>query len=125
MAVSPDLASWAPFYQGDTSTADTAGIFIVVIPTESEIGSADLEEYLDGAAVPDNCSYNGRVDYDDGLYTGFIDESICDHGGLHLVLAAIDPDDPTFAILVETVEITQADADATLEFYGTFLVLFS
>ena len=122
MAVSPDLASWAPFYLGDTSTADTAGIFIVVIPTESEIGYADLEEYLDGSAVPDNCNYNGRIDYDDGFYTGFIDESICDHGGIHTALAAIDPGDSTFAILVETVEITQADADATSEFYGSFLV---
>jgi serine protease Do len=122
MAVSPDLASWTAFYQGDRSAADTAGIFIVVVPTGSEIGNADLEEILDEAVIPDNCSYEGRFDYDDGFYAGFFDQSTCDNGGLHIAFAAIDPADPTFAILVEIVEITQDDADATSEFYGTFFV---
>ena len=102
--------------------ADTAGIFILVIPVEVELTSEDLESILDDSLVPDNCTYAGRFEYDDGLYAGFTDQSNCDNGGLYILLAAIDPLDPTILIVAESMEITGADADATSEFYSTFIV---
>ena len=102
--------------------ADTAGIFILVIPVEVELTSEDLESILDDSLVPDNCTYAGRFEYDDGLYAGFTDQSNCDNGGLYILLAAIDPLDPTILIVAESMEITGADADAMSEFYSTFIV---
>ena len=122
LAVSPDLPSWERKYSGASNVADTAGIFILVIPVEVELTSEDLESILDDSLVPDNCTYAGRFEYDDGLYAGFTDQSNCDNGGLYILLAAIDPLDPTILIVAESMEITGADADATSEFYSTFIV---
>lgn len=122
LAVSPDLPSWERKLSGASNVADTAGIFMLVVPVEIEITSEDLESILNDAPVPDNCTYAGRFEYDDGLYTGFWDWSDCDNGGLYILLAAIDPLDPTNLIVAESMEITDADADATSEFYSTFIV---
>ena len=95
---------------------------MLMVPVGAEVTNEDLESILDDAPVPDNCTYAGRFEYDDGLYTGFWDWSDCDNGGLYILLAAIDPFDPTYLIVAESMEITGADADATSEFYSTFIV---
>ncbi len=124
MAVSPDMAAWELKFTGASNVADTAGIAMAVIPSDSEITDTDLQDVLDDfATVPDNCTYAGRFEYDDGLYTGFWDWSDCDNGGLYIFLAVTDSFDPTILIVVESMEITGDDADATSEFYITFLVV--
>jgi len=122
LAASPNLTAWQQKFSGGSNVADTAGIFIVVIPDSDGVTNEDLESLLDAQLSPDNCTYTERFEYDDGLYTGFWDGSDCDNGGLHIVLAAIYPADPTFLIFAESMEITGDDVDATPEFYSTFMV---
>jgi serine protease Do len=70
-----------------------------------------------------NCTYDGRFDYDDGMYRGVYDQwSDCGSGnGTFYALAAVSVDG-SHIVLVEVVETSEADSDVTMHVFGTFMV---
>lgn len=89
------------------------------IASEALIGYT-ADELLDLAAS-DECVSEGRVDYDDGVFTGRY-ESYADCGGTGaktIVVAAFD-EDGTYGVLVAVQVVTDADLVALDEILNTF-----
>lgn len=92
------------------------------------IGASNLLGQTPDAALDESrwdsfCTYEGRDDYDDGLYTGRYD-LYADCGAdlsLFIVIAA-EPPEGDFLIIVEIVVVTEADLEAADEIIRTFQV---
>jgi serine protease Do len=111
--------SAAPDLEGFNTTWTTPGVFFGA--------SSQIEEtpatLIDNFDYSSSCTYDGRRDYEDPLYTGLYDLWVdCDdQGTLYLILSA-EPDDQSFIILVTVQIVTEADLDALDHILDTFLV---
>jgi len=70
------------------------------------------------------CSiYDGRTDYDDGVYVGSYDLwSGCGDTGATAVIIAAEPEDQAFLVVVILKMVTDADTDALGEIIRTYMV---
>lgn len=98
---------------------DTAGLFIGA--TDTYTGTVD--DVLDEFVFSEQCTYDARYDYDDGLYVGGYDwYDDCGGIGSTFVVVVARPEDESFTIVVQIVMITGADIKAGEEILRTFLV---
>lgn len=109
---------------GFWSSWTTPGVFFAAI-TDVEAGTAP-SEYLDPRidAFSESCTYEGRSDYSDALYTGQYDYySNCGgEGVVYVVLAATPLDGSNFFIVVEVQVVTQADLEALDHVLNSFIL---
>ncbi|MCP4967966.1 MAG: serine protease [bacterium] len=99
----------------------TPGIFFgasTLLPATESVGSL-----LDGHYFGDVCTYDGRTDYSDALYTGVYDlYSQCDGTDtLFLVLAAETPGSEVL-LVIQVVIVTDADLEALDAILASFVV---
>lgn len=112
LVAAPDVDAWR-------SEWGTPGVFIGA----SDVIEETTESILDLKRFDTFCSYEGRDDYDDGLYVGRYDlyYDCGDELSLFIVIAATPPDG-SFLILVEIVIVHEADLLAADEIIRSFLV---
>jgi serine protease Do len=83
----------------------------------------DPASLLDELAHTYDCVYDGRYEYDDGLYKGLYDLYLeCGDVGSVIVELAAMPEDSSFIIFVQVQAVTDADLDALDQILNTFLV---
>jgi serine protease Do len=86
----------------------------------AEFDASGLLDRYDSSHV---CAYDGRYDYDDSLYTGLYDFWYdCDESGSSYVVAAVTPADGSFIILLQIILVTDADFEAVVRIFDTFIV---
>jgi len=112
LVASPDIPAWRAEW-------GTPGVFIGA----SNMLGQTPDAALDASRWDSFCTYEGRDDYDDGLYIGRYDlYSDCgDELSVFIVIAA-EPPEGDFLIVVEIVVVTEADLDAADEIIRTFQV---
>ncbi|MCA9951563.1 MAG: trypsin-like peptidase domain-containing protein [Anaerolineales bacterium] len=108
--VSPDIA-------GFNETWSTPGVFFGA----TDQYAADMDELLDAFDYSDGCTYDGRTDYQDSLYTGKYDVwTDCGDGGSVFIVLAAEPEDQSFLTLITFQAVTEADLDALDKVLDTF-----
>lgn len=112
LVAAPDVAAWRAEW-------GTPGVFIAA----SDVIDETTESILDRKRFDTFCTYEGRDDYDDGLYVGRYDLYFdCgDELSVFIVIAATPPDG-SFLILVEIVVVAEEDLLAADEIIRSFLV---
>lgn len=100
---------------------DSWGMPGVFIGASSLMGT--ITEYLDSNLFDASCTYAGRSDYEDPLYTGLLDTWVdCgDEGSVFEILAVVSADGLEL-IVVEVISVTQADLEAAQRIHDTFVV---
>jgi serine protease Do len=104
------------------STYTTPGVVFYASDSGGEV--LDMAVILDEYGGGYDCAFDGRYDYDDGVYTGLYD-LYTDCGGVGSIifeLAAAPAGQQYFAFLVIQV-VTEADLDALYHILDTFFVL--
>ena len=78
---------------------------------------------LDSFNYSDSCTYDGRYEYSDPLYTGKYDlwTDCGDVDSLYIVLAVL-PGDLSYFVLVDVLVVTDADLDALDHILNSFIV---
>jgi hypothetical protein len=100
---------------------DTWGMPGVFIGSSDRLGP--LDEYLDTYDFEDSCTYAGRRDYEDPLYTGRLDTWIdCGPERSVIETLAVDSTDGTEVIVVEVISVTEPDREAVQRILDTFVV---
>lgn len=83
----------------------------------------DQASLLDELERTYDCVYDGRYEYDDGLYSGLYDLYLdCGDVGSVIVELAAMPEDGSFIIFVQIQAVTDADLDALDRILDTFFV---
>ncbi len=100
----------------------TPGVFFgasrVLAQTYDAAGLLDLFDFTDG------CTYDGRYDYEDPLYTGLYDfYTDCGGVGTIVVNLAAMPEDQSLIILLQLQVVSEADLDAADRILNTFQVI--
>ncbi|MCA9971439.1 MAG: trypsin-like peptidase domain-containing protein [Anaerolineales bacterium] len=101
-------------------TWTTPGVFFAA----SDSLTLTEQELLDVFTYNDSCTYEGRSEYDDGLYTGYYD-LWADCGGsdsIYIVLSA-SPEARDFIIMVTVQVVSDADLDALDRILNSFVVI--
>jgi len=103
------------------SAYDVPGVFFIASRQLAQ--SYDEESLLDLVALDTACaSYEGRYEYDDGLYTGYYDYYTgCGNDGMVVQVAAV-PEDRSYIMLVSIQVMTDADLEAMDTIISTFQV---
>ncbi len=118
--IGPALSA-APDLEAYNTTWNAPGMFF---------GASDLDELasdkfgvLDAYDFSSDCTYNGRVDYDDGLYIGAYDVW-ADCGGTtnDFVVLSATPEDERYLVMVQAMVTSTADEEALDRILSTFLV---
>lgn len=94
----------------------------VIIEATSDRGADDVEATLDESDFSDDCTYAGRNEYFDGLYTGFVDVyNDCGPSEASLFVIAVAPEDGSFVarLLIQATELR--DLDAADQIINTFI----
>lgn len=109
---SADLDGW---YDGWV----TSGIFFGATTNVIDLGTLLDENDFSGA-----CEYDGRKDYDDGLYKGIYDLwSNCDGvSDMLFINLAAAPEANDFMVQVQIIAVTQADLEALDKILDSFIV---
>ena len=112
LSVAPDLEAWVEGWA-------TPGFFIAA---STELGITPVELLADEDFSGD-CDYAGTEDYNDGFYVGLMDvwQNCGDEGSEFLVVAA-QPPDGSYIVLVQIVEVTEADVGAADQVLLSFFV---
>lgn len=111
----------APNLDGYYNTWTTPGVFFGA--SERLVQEATEEEILDLLDFSADCSFEGRDEYDDGLYTGYFDVwSACGDGDTVLVVISSTPEARDFITLVIVQVVSDADLDALDRILGSFIV---
>lgn len=116
IAAARDVEAWA------TSFTEP-GVFF--------FASRELAQIYDEASFLDSrfdlsqyCTYNGRFEYADPLYTGLYDEYVnCDNASVSLICVAAVPEDREFLIWVSIQIVSDADFEALDHILNTFVVV--
>jgi serine protease Do len=112
VSASPDL-------DGFFETWNTPGMFFGA--TEQLPDTVD--SLLDQFTYNESCTYGGRFDYEDPLYTGKYDLwSECGGTETIYIVLAVQPEDASFLALVTVQVVTDADLDALDTIMNTFIV---
>ena len=87
-------------------------------------GDTAMGELLDLIDWSSSCTYEGRFDYEDPLYTGVYDVySNCGGTTSKIVVVAAEPATQDYSVLVQVQVVTDADLDALDHILNTFVVL--
>lgn len=116
----PAIAA-APDLNGYYNTWNTPGMeFAAFFDLGSDTTVDDLLTLFD---FSDSCTYSGREDYADALYTGQYDvwEDCGDAGSLYIVLVTV-PEDRSFHTLVTVQIVSDADLEALDHILNSFIV---
>lgn len=112
LVASPDL-------DGYMSTWTTPG---VSFKASSSLGLTS-QELIDLVDFSDNCDYDGRENYSDQVYTGFIDYyGNCGGTGSTYVVLTAEPADGAYVILLEIQLGAQPDSEAFQQILDSFIV---
>lgn len=116
----PAIAA-APSLDGYYNTWNTPGMEFA---TFFDLGSeTTVDELLTLFDFSDSCTYGGREDYADALYTGQYDvwEDCGDAGSLYIVLVTV-PENRAFHTLVTVQIVSDADLEALDHILNSFIV---
>lgn len=112
--------SAAPDYDAWLTGWTTPGLFLA---SSSTLGMS-VDDMLDSELYgnfSESCSYDGRTEYDDGVYVGVYDSWI-DCGGTmsDFIVIAAEPPDASAVVYMQFLAVTDADLDALTEAVSTF-----
>lgn len=97
----------------------TPGVFIAASP----LITMSLEEVIDLFWFGESCVYDGRYEYDDGLYAGLHDIYFeCGPEASTFNQLVVAPPDDSFVASVQILSVTEADLVAADEILASFLV---
>ncbi len=115
--IGPAIAA-APSLDDYYETWDSPGVFFGASRTLEKSPAALLDESDYSGA----CTYAGRFDYSDSLYTGMYDlwTECGDNDSVYMVLYAM-PEDSSFVTLVAVQAVTAEDLEALNQILATFL----
>jgi serine protease Do len=104
---------------------DTPGMFFGASRTLAERFPDDTaNQVLEQFRVDGDCEYDGREDYDDGVYKGRFDTwSNCGDAGSAFQTIAAQPEDGSYVVLVQTVILDDAGLAAQQKIIETFRVV--
>lgn len=78
--------------------------------------------FLDSFNLSNDCTYDGRSDYEDALYTGFYDTySNCGGQGSRFIVLAVEPEAGNVLLLVQGQLVSDADTDAFNRILDSFI----
>jgi serine protease Do len=81
-------------------------------------------ELLDDITFSGDCTYEGRFDYEDSIYTGVYDlYSNCGEAGAAFINLSAEPADKSFIMLLQVQVVSDADLDALDNILNTFQVV--
>ena len=112
LSAAPDLDAWL-------SGWETPGFFMAA---STEVGLSPIElladEDFSGA-----CDYAGTESYNDGYYVGIMDVwQNCGEAGSEFLVVAAEPPDGAYVVLVEVLQVTEADVGAADQIFLSFFV---
>ncbi|MBI5158086.1 MAG: hypothetical protein HZA58_08780 [Acidimicrobiia bacterium] len=112
--------SASPDYEGWSNTWTVPGLFF---GASDQIGGS-VDDVLDAYGyVAEECTYDGRYDYDDGVYAGKYDWwNDCGGVGTVFVIIAARPAGGEFTALVEITMVTEADLAVADEIVASYYV---
>jgi serine protease Do len=112
----------SPDIQGFYDTYSTPGVFFGASETLAQ--SYDISGMLDTITFSGDCTYEGRFDYQDPLYTGIYDHySDCGGVGTSVINLSAMPEGGSFIMLLQIVITSDADLDALDHILNTFEVI--
>lgn len=111
----------APNIDGFLNTWQTPGMFLGASRQLAQDMTA--AQLLDQATFNQECTYSGRNDYSDPLYTGLYDTwTNCGGGDTVLLVVAFEPEDRSFLGMVQVQVVTEADLEALDRILDTFVI---
>lgn len=114
--------SAAPDLSGFNGTWSTPGMFFGA--STSLVQEMNEQAILDAIDYSDSCTYDGRFDYADQLYTGYYDQySNCGGQGTLFIVLSAAPQDRSFITLVMVQALTSADVEALDNILNSFVVV--
>lgn len=113
--------SAAPDLNGFNSSWATPGMFFGA--SSSLLEQMNEQDILDAFNYSGDCTYDGRFEYADELYTGFYDQySNCGGQGTLFITLSATPQDRAFVTLVMVQALTSADVEALDQVLNSFVV---
>ena len=111
----------APDLTGFLETYDVPGVTLLAADS---LADSEISELLDTFDFSEACTYDGRTDYEDPLYTGAFDLYVdCGDQGAIIAVAAVKPEDKSHGVVIIGQAITEADIDAIDNILNTFNVV--
>ena len=115
LAASPDMEAWH-------STFATPGVQFSASATLADLHTP--ESFLATLPAWTDCTYDGRSDYDDGLYVGLTDRWVdCGSTGATFIELVAIAEDGSHLAFVEIIEVDESDRAATERVLSSFLAL--
>jgi serine protease Do len=120
ISAAPNLSDFQNYFDAEGMFFGASGTFAQII------GHIELLDYYT-TAYRGKCHYDGRVDYDDGVYRGKYDQySDCGGTGGYdaYVLGARDKEDPSTKLILVEIQVYPNDTDTVRQIWSTFYVYF-
>ncbi|WP_374686494.1 S1C family serine protease [Promineifilum sp.] len=96
----------------------------VDILASAGLGGQDMGGLVDLFDFSTDCTYDGRFDYADPVYTGVYDQySNCAGQGSVIIVLAAEPADKAYSVVILIQAVTDADLDALDHILNTFNVV--
>ena len=114
LMAAPNLAEFSGTYT-------TPGVQILAGAYFGDITMGELVDFFDFSA---DCTYDGRFDYADPVYTGVYDQySNCAGAGSVIIVLGAEPAAKNYSVIVLVQAVTEADLDALDHILNTFNVV--
>ena len=111
----------APSVADFSNTYTTPGVQILAGAFFGDTTMGELVDVFDFSA---DCTYDGRFDYADPVYTGVYDQySNCAGAGSVIIVLAAEPAAQNYSVIVLVQAVTEADLDALDHILNTFNVV--
>ena len=111
----------APNLNEFSTTYTTPGVQILAGAYFGDTTMGELVDFFDFSA---DCTYDGRFDYTDPVYTGVYDQySNCAGAGSVIIVLAAEPAAQNYSVIVLVQAVTEADLDALDHILNTFNVV--
>ena len=113
--------SAAPNITDFLGTFSVPGVDLIA---SSILADTEIDEMLGWSDYSENCTYDGRNDYKDSVYSGAFDLYIeCGDTGSVIIVLAAKPADQSHAVILEGQAVTESDVDALDHVLDTFNVV--
>ncbi len=113
--------SAASSLEGFNDTYETPGIMLLA---SNNLTGSEMGELIDFFDFSEDCTYDGRFDYEDPVFTGVFDQySDCLGSGNILIILGAEPEDGSYAVILAGQAVTTADLDALDQILDTFNVV--
>lgn len=113
--------SAASSLQGFNDTYETPGVLLLAATNPAGSSMGELVDFFD---FSEDCTYDGRFDYEDSVFTGVFDQySDCLDSGNVLIILAAEPEDGAYGVILVGQAATTADLDALDHVLDTFNVV--